>query len=351
MLSAETLRSCTLYTNFRRISPLFRETINVHELSMNSINTGQHSIDVSIIIPTRNNAENIRQCLTAIFSQKTELRCEVLLIDSGSTDGTIAIAREYPVQCTQIQPSEFGHGRTRALGGRLAKGAILVFMTADAYPARIDWLDTLCANLKDANVAGAFSRWVPKPDCNPLVRARIAVEFPPIKHIRSFEGIPEEDIERNLGRFVFFSDVSSAIRKDVYDKHPHSDNCIFGEDQEWAWRVLRAGYSLIYEPRSLVCHSHNDSLAAIYKRRRMSMPFENTVRKKPVGILNHLGLCTLHIFTDVYLLTHQHLTLFRFLKWACFSALENTAGHLGSIAGSRASSRELLRAAKKSKHG
>ena len=141
-----------------------------------TMDTQQNPIDVSIIIPARNEAKGIRQCLTSILSQKTSYHYEIILIDSGSTDGTVVIAKEFPITLIEIKPEEFGHGKSRALGGRLAKGNILVFTTADAYPARNDWLDTLCSDLNDPVVAGVYSRWIPKQGCNPLVQARIYAE-------------------------------------------------------------------------------------------------------------------------------------------------------------------------------
>ena len=68
-------------------------------------------VDCSISILTRNEELNIGDCLDAVFSQKFDGKFEVLLIDSGSTDATVDIARRFPIRIEQIRPEEFHHAR------------------------------------------------------------------------------------------------------------------------------------------------------------------------------------------------------------------------------------------------
>jgi rhamnosyltransferase len=67
------------------------------------------------------------------------------------------------------------------------------------------------------------------------------------------------EYERNRAYYAYFSNTSSAIRRTVWEKHPFQP-LGFAEDAEWADRVLRAGYTLVYEPSSRVLHSHDYSL-------------------------------------------------------------------------------------------
>lgn len=223
--------------------------------------------DVSIIILTKNGEDQIGSCLEGVFRQKTKYFYEVIVVDSGSTDNTVKIAKEFDVQLIKIKPEEFGHGKTRNLGARLAKGLYLVYLTQDAIPAHEYWLDNLVGNLEeDENIAGVYSRWFPKPDCNPLERREITELFKPIKETRDLNKICKEKFLRNIKDFILFSNVSSSIRKQVWEKIPFNDMAIFAEDQEWCTSVLLSGYTIVYEPTSVVFHSHNHSFKLLFQR-------------------------------------------------------------------------------------
>ena len=73
------------------------------------------------------------------------------------------------------------------------------------------------------------------------------------------------DERLTLGK-VFFSNVSAAIRRDVLLKYPFDENLIMSEDQQFARDVLMAGYSVIYQPKSVVIHSHDYSLGTVFRR-------------------------------------------------------------------------------------
>jgi len=213
--------------------------------------------DVSIIILAKNEAETIGKCLSGVFNQKTNYKFEVIVIDSGSTDGTISIAQRYPVKIIHIKPEEFGHGKTRNLGARLSKGKFLVYLTADAIPYNEYWLESLLKNFKDKNLAGAYSRWIPRENCPLLERRYIYENFPPVKKIYT---------NKILQKFVPFSNVSSCIRKDIWNEIKFEETAIFGEDYKWATKAVKKGYAILYEPDSIVIHSHHYTLKGIWRR-------------------------------------------------------------------------------------
>jgi len=82
---------------------------------------------ISVVIPVKNGGKTIKECLDGIFTQSLAHMVEVILIDSGSTDNTLDIARKYPVQITRIHPSAYNHGETRNLGAEIAKGEFIVY--------------------------------------------------------------------------------------------------------------------------------------------------------------------------------------------------------------------------------
>jgi glycosyltransferase involved in cell wall biosynthesis len=80
---------------------------------------------VSVVVPARNEAENIRQVLAGARPYATEL----IVVDGHSTDGTADIARE--MGAIVVQDDGVGKGGAIRIGGRTATGDVLVFIDAD----------------------------------------------------------------------------------------------------------------------------------------------------------------------------------------------------------------------------
>lgn len=216
-------------------------------------------MDISIIILSKNEERHIGSTLDMVFRQDTDRRYEVILIDSGSKDSTLRIARRYPVRILEIPAQEFGHGRTRNKGAQMAKGEIAVFLNADAAPLNEKWLEMLTGYFaNDAKVAGVYSRVYPRPDCNPLRSWEILDECPKerqVRHIVDLEGY--RDLRpRQKRSFLAFQTISCAIRRDLLLEYPFKD-IEFGEDLEWSKRIMEKGFKIAFEPESAVFHSHD----------------------------------------------------------------------------------------------
>lgn len=226
--------------------------------------------DISIVLLTYNGERYLDEVLAAIFNQRTHLSFEVIAVDSGSTDRTLEILGRYQTRLRQIPNQEFGHGRTRNLGGKLASGRHLVYLTQDATPASDSWLENLVEPLeKDDRLAGVYSRQIPRPDCNPCEWRDLEGGVRPvsiIKRVDFSDDLQKRSYEKHFREFMAFSNVSSCVRKDVLERIPFSEKIVMVEDQEWSKRVIEAGWTLRYEARSVVYHSHNHSLRQLYKR-------------------------------------------------------------------------------------
>ncbi|MFZ3070111.1 MAG: glycosyltransferase, partial [Anaerolineaceae bacterium] len=87
----------------------------------------------SIIIRSYNEEKHIGRLLEGITHQSIQ-EVEVILVDSGSTDATIAIASSYPVSLMNISPQDFTFGRSINLGVQHAHADLVVFASAHVYP-------------------------------------------------------------------------------------------------------------------------------------------------------------------------------------------------------------------------
>jgi rhamnosyltransferase len=230
----------------------------------------QRAPDISVVIPTYNAGPEFEEVLEAVSSQRTDFACELLVVDSGSTDGTLEVARRHSARVLCLPKSEFNHGSTRNRGISEARGEFVAMIVQDALPADNLWLQGLVENLaSDERVAGVYSRQVPRPECNPFTRYALENHFTNLPERREqyiddlarYEALPPP---RKL-QLITFDDVSSCIRRSVWEEYPYKE-LSFGEDVEWAQRVMKAGYKLVYDPKSAVIHSHNRS--AFYEMKR-----------------------------------------------------------------------------------
>jgi len=206
--------------------------------------------DISIVILAKNEARYLNSVLEMIFKQATDKKYEVILIDSGSQDSTLEIARKYPLKIKEIPANEFGHGKTRNLGAQIASGEIVVYLNADALPRDENWLKRLIDNFKDdEKIVAAYSRIYPQPHCNPLRSWEILDDIAhsykrKVKYIDNFANYHQMN-SRDKRRFLDFQTISCAIRRDFLLKYPFQD-IDFGEDLEWSKRIVEKGFKYCF---------------------------------------------------------------------------------------------------------
>lgn len=212
---------------------------------------------VSVLLVTKNGERYLAEVLPCVRAQQGRFRlAEIIAVDSGSRDQTLAVLESHAVRILQIPPQEFGHGTTRNLAAAQAQGDYLVFLTQDATPAHTDWLAALLAPLQaDPSIAGAYSRQLPRPHCHPMEWRRIVEDELSGRAESCLNSSDAADYTHNPAFFYFFSNVSSALRRSVWQQFPFPE-VEFAEDQLWAKRVLEAGYKTAYRADSLVYHSH-----------------------------------------------------------------------------------------------
>jgi len=216
---------------------------------------------ISVVIPVKDGGADLVRCLEAIAEQRVDEEVEVVVVDSGSRDGSVETARRLGARVHEIDAAEFGHGRTRNLGASLARGKTLVFTSQDAYAADAGWLAALAAALGGHDVAGAYGRQLPHADATPPERYFLDFLYGPRERVQAWTGPGEPTFEQTL-----FSNVNGAMPRAVWSEFPFADDLIMSEDQEWSRRVLLAGTTIVYEPRAAVFHSHAYTVASAFRR-------------------------------------------------------------------------------------
>ncbi len=216
---------------------------------------------VSIVLPTFEGARHLPAALRAIRAQNYGGEIEIVAIDSASRDDSVAILKSFGARVHLIAQSEFGHGATRNLGVRMARGEIIVFLSQDAVPVGPLWLQGLVDALQNPAVGAAFARQLPRPDATPLETFFHGTIYPR----RPRTARPKAGREPKADA-VFFSNVCSAARREVCARFPFDESLIMSEDQIFARDLLRAGLEIRYEARVEVVHSHAYALGTLLRR-------------------------------------------------------------------------------------
>ena len=213
---------------------------------------------VSFLMRARNDEVLIARALKAIFSQKTELKFEVVVCDDASTDRTRAVAAGFPVRFFERPAGPYKPGRTLNPLIRDAKGDIVIFNNSDAVPLDEHWLDELVKPLlAGSRRVFAFANQLPRQDAEALVR---------------------KDNDRAFGdgrvqatwRFFFSLASSATWRQNLLDV-PFDEAIQYSEDVEWAWRNSRLEkdpVKVVYCPEAHVEHSHNYTFRELARRFR-----------------------------------------------------------------------------------
>lgn len=301
---------------------------------------------VSIVIPAKNGRPTIGPCLDAVLAQEYDGAVDVLVVDSGSTDGTLDdIAARPSVKLHRIHPSAFDHGDTRNLGAGMTRGEAIVFLVQDAEPVGRHWLANLVRNLDDERVAGAFSRILPRPDAGPLVKVGCEGDLC-YRDRRIEERFETPAVAATLDPHTLrvrcnFNDVCSVLRRSVWERLPFQRG-MFGEDIKFARAALQAGWTVVFEPTSQVLHSHEYDARTVYARTFVDAELNMKLLQRPcIDTYKNALIMTGRAWkADRVALKLQGLPLGQRLKWGAFSPWYHFREFTGFWAGGRAAKRE-----------
>jgi GT2 family glycosyltransferase len=239
------------------------------EVSLEAVD-GRLDVAVSVIIPTRNAGPSFLETLCKIKAQFGIGPVEILVVDSGSTDGTPALASAGGARVTAVEPEHFHHARTRNEAAQQAAGEILVFTVQDAVPAGRDWLYRLVSPLVSGKADAVSARQIPRADADLFAKwaawgyfhhlgfhsdtLRCGTDYPKLQALTPHE----------LRRAAHLDNVCMAIGRGLFEKFEFSG--AYGEDLDLGKRLLAAGHRLLFQADNAVIHSHSRPAAYFFRR-------------------------------------------------------------------------------------
>jgi glycosyltransferase involved in cell wall biosynthesis len=241
-------------------------------------------VNCSIVIRAFNEERHIGRLLDGI-SHQTVHSPEIILVDSGSTDRTAAIAASHGAKILHIHPEEFSFGRSLNLGISAAQNEMLVIASAHVYPVYPDWLEKLLAPFADPKVALSYGKQ----------RGGHSTQFS--EHQIFERWFPNNSVLRQPHPFC--NNANAAIRRNLWLQHPYDETLTGLEDLSWARWAMDQGYAIAYVSEAEVVHLHNETPRGVYNRyRREAMAYKHLFPAEKFGLGEFLRLLGVNILTD-----------------------------------------------------
>ena len=238
----------------------------------------------SLIIRCFNEQAHIGRLLTGALSQ-TQPPSEIVIVDSGSTDDTLAIASRFDVQIVQIAPELFSFGHALNVGVAAAGSEIAIFASAHVYPVYDTWLEHLIAPFADPRVALTYGRQQTPPNGR-FSEQRLLSQWFPAQSAR-------------WQRHPFCNNANAAIRRSAWEQRPYDEQLTGLEDLDWAKYAMENGHSIAYVAEAPVIHVHEESFVQVFNRyRREAIAHKDIYQEQDMGMATAARLAAINILGD-----------------------------------------------------
>jgi glycosyltransferase involved in cell wall biosynthesis len=215
---------------------------------------------ISIVIPTKNAGDGFDYTLRKIVRQEGVRDIELIIIDSGSSDGTVEISRRYTQNVYQIPPEEFHHARTRNRGAEKATGDVLVFFVQDAIPVSGQWLYNLVSPICKGKISAASPKQIPRSDADLFAcwatwghNVYMGYDKDYIVGASVFKDFDKMDAQQKRS-VAGLNNVCLGIKKSIFDSYKFESG--YAEDFELGLRLVKDGHPIMFQSSNAVIHSH-----------------------------------------------------------------------------------------------
>ena len=239
---------------------------------------------VSAVIRAYNEAKHIGRLLEGL-DQQTVKPDEVILVDSGSTDETVAIAEAAGCTVIHIPKSEFSFGRALNMGCCAASGEILLFASAHVYPVYNTHVEHMTGAFDRDGIAITYGRQV-GDERTKFSESRVMLKWFPNHNIWD-QGHP------------FSNNANAAVLKSVWEEAPYNETLTGLEDLDFAKRAIARGHKIAYVADAPVVHVHEESWSVIRNRyRREAIAYSHIVEGSKMSLPTAAGLAITNVAGD-----------------------------------------------------
>jgi rhamnosyltransferase len=260
--------------------------------------------ECSIVIRAFNEEAQLGRLLDGIRHQRIK-NIQVIVVDSGSTDRTVNITREYGAELVHINPKQFSFGRSLNYGIKRTESDVIVIASAHVYPVYPDWLEKLMEPFKDEQVALTYGKQR-GTDQSHFSENQIFLHWYPQ--------------QRQLNQsHPFCNNANAAIRKSCWESHPYDENLPALEDLAWAKWAIEKGYRIRYVPEAEIIHIHHETNHGIFNRyKREGMAFKQIYPHENFRVMDLFRLFFSNVKSDWLEASRKGQLLWQFSKIIAF---------------------------------
>lgn len=239
---------------------------------------------VSAVIRALNEGQHIGRLLRGL-DQQTVKPDEIILVDSGSTDDTVAIAEAAGCTVVRIAKNEFSFGRALNRGCAAATGDILLFASAHVYPVYDTYVEHLVSAFDRPGVAIAYGRQV-GDERTKYSESRVMLKWFPTENIWD-QGHP------------FSNNANAAVHRSVWQASPYDETLTGLEDLDFARKAIANAHKIAYVADAPVVHVHEETWGVIRNRyRREAIAYARIVEGSKMSLPRAVALALTNITGD-----------------------------------------------------
>jgi len=247
----------------------------------------------SLVIRAYNEEHHIGRLLEGVRHQTVQ-DVEVILVDSGSTDATAAIAAQYGATVVHIPPEEFTFGRSLNLGLAAATCDLVAIASAHIYPVYPDWLERLLEPFADPAVSLTYGKQ--RGDENSKFS----------EHQIFSRWFPEESVARQSHPFC--NNANAAIKLSVWKAHPYDESLTGLEDLAWAKWAFEQDHAIAYAAEAVIIHTHNETPHSVLNRyKREAMAFKQIYPEAHFSLYDFVRMASANITSDLWHAARQRV--------------------------------------------
>jgi rhamnosyltransferase len=246
---------------------------------------------ISVVIRARNEEKYIDRLLYGI-TQQTVKNVEIILVDSGSTDNTLAIASQYPVNVVHIQPENFTFGRSLNMGIDASSGEAIVIISAHCYPVYPDWLEQLVKPLENEDVAISYGKQ----------RGGSTNHFSEHQFFSKY--FPENSVLQQ--GHPYSHNANAAIKKHLWKQNPYNENLTGLEDLAWSSWAMESGYTIAYVAEAEIIHLHDETASQVFNRyKREAVAMKQILPNSKFSLLKFIKFWLKNTLSDMNQARHK----------------------------------------------
>lgn len=242
----------------------------------------------SIIIRTLNEETYLQELIDSINNQNinSEEKVEIIIVDSGSTDRTLEIAKKNNLNIVYIQQENFSFGRSLNFGCNAASGEILVFISGHCIPTNNKWLQNLCSSLLENKSDYNYGRQVGIDSSHYSEHQYFKKFFPSNEKNSTFDDF-------------FCNNANAALKRNIWKKYKFNERLTGLEDMFLAQQIKKDNMKVSYVHDAIVKHIHQENFKQIKNRyERESIALRSILPDIKISFFEFMKIFYLYIISD-----------------------------------------------------